>query len=948
MPTPIADTGNMENNNIGTSAGPGGGGPGGHVAQDGNISEGSANSLGARGSEREPDPTIGNSAAAGAHTPIALAGLLGGHAATTIGGNQSGATSVGFYAAAPQMQAPTNQIVHAQGALENVGQAAAQFVTPQRHGTGVPAVGQQTQQNVAAQPATATTATPATPTRPVQPTEWTAGVKGALARTVGNEGVDAQMQEELEWQLTSSATAFQSELCQQTELKVVIYTTGKSVMVKWAHSLGRFAVRGVPEDLRNKDVAFVGDRTAEGGRPIPVFLPATWGTHKKVKGATSRQEFSTFFQLNGNREKNWEPTDGGTTLFTDKEHPKVVLATGDIAKFVVEKPRTLGELFEFVIQLGGTTPPRVQPGQMNLVLDFCVSAAQLTPGKTQGNLAILMEAITTSHPKLDKWVKERLEQTLGSSPLDTPREKSGGFDFNRLERSIGTLATTVVQVTRPSSNAGRVQALPDTAEKGGRKYDRFARAAFRGWSGVHTSAQLQDLWREWTETKCLKSNRASLMTKMTWWSEHMKIPIDLTVHFTNKVMEDMVGGDVSPGGNQPYFEYLERGQSILTCAFRSREDTVNDRRFDEAGEASRGNLDHSTALRLATAGPRPPPKTYEQVCLCVATHAAQQWAQWGDNCGYYRGLLSIRKCLELPSVVGIKDEIGEHACRQMIWACYHDMVGYFARRCHPDDFVLSRSNPATVFPTSLLHLAINDIMFGQGPRRKSFPTEWTGSFYEKKGKAPGGTHRDRGRGGAKGYEAGHGGGYSGGSGGGGLSVGGGGYKTPSGDYSGGGGGGYAAAGGGGGGKKRPFPDQASSASSGHYGPKIETPTTSDWHSVDHCHPKIRTVFGEYHKKHRGRVAVFDVCKAANTTMWDLPWLNCHMVEGSNNLCWLNTLGVCTHKECKFIHEKWEAFPEAFIEAVCQMLEPGVKWILQNGLPPQGDRGRGRGGKRGRR
>jgi hypothetical protein len=130
MPTPIADTGNMENNNIGTSAGPGGGGPGGHVAQDGNISEGSANSLGARGSEREPDPTIGNSAAAGAHTPIALAGLLGGHAATTIGGNQSGATSVGFYAAAPQMQAPTNQIVHAQGALENVGQAAAQFVTP--------------------------------------------------------------------------------------------------------------------------------------------------------------------------------------------------------------------------------------------------------------------------------------------------------------------------------------------------------------------------------------------------------------------------------------------------------------------------------------------------------------------------------------------------------------------------------------------------------------------------------------------------------------------------------------------------------------------------------------------------------------------------------------------------------------------------------------------------
>ena len=80
----------------------------------------------------------------------------------------------------------------------------------------------------------------------------------------------------------------------------------------------------------------------------------------------------------------------------------MVLATGVIAKFVVEKPRTLGELFEFVTTLGVTTPPRLQPGTMNLVLDFCVGAAQLTPGKGQGNLAILMEAITSSHPKLDK------------------------------------------------------------------------------------------------------------------------------------------------------------------------------------------------------------------------------------------------------------------------------------------------------------------------------------------------------------------------------------------------------------------------------------------------------------------------------------------------------------------------------------------------------------------
>jgi len=119
------------------------------------------------------------------------------------------------------------------------------------------------------------------------------------------------------------------------------------------------------------------------------------------------------------------------------------------------------------------------------------------------------------------------------------------------------------------------------------------------------------------------------MAKMVAWSEAMSIPIDSTIHFTNKVMEDMVSREPSQGGNQPLFIYLERGQLILTCAFHTKEDTVKDRHINEAGELPRGNLDLTTTLQLETTRPRPLCKNYNQICLCIATHAAQQWAQWG-------------------------------------------------------------------------------------------------------------------------------------------------------------------------------------------------------------------------------------------------------------------------------------------------------------------------------
>jgi len=70
---------------------------------------------------------------------------------------------------------------------------------------------------------------------------------------------------------------------------VVIYTTGKSMVVQWTHSFGQFAVQGVSSDVKNRDIAFVSDRVERGGRPIPVFLPSTWATHKKVNAATSQQ-----------------------------------------------------------------------------------------------------------------------------------------------------------------------------------------------------------------------------------------------------------------------------------------------------------------------------------------------------------------------------------------------------------------------------------------------------------------------------------------------------------------------------------------------------------------------------------------------------------------------------------------------------------------------------------
>jgi hypothetical protein len=79
----------------------------------------------------------------------------------------------------------------------------------------------------------------------------------------------------------------------------------------------------------------------------------------------------------------------------------------------------------------------------------------------------------------------------------------------------------------------------------------------------------------------------------------------------------------------------------------------------------------------------------------------------------------------------------------------------------------------------------------------------------------------------------------------------------------------------------------------------------------------------------GQVRVRDILTAAGKQLTDLPTI-AHIVEpesGRPRVCWAYILGRCVHPECSFKkfggHPPSNEVPEAFIDATCEMLAPGV-------------------------
>jgi len=113
--------------------------------------------------------------------------------------------------------------------------------------------------------------------------------------------------------------------------------------------------------------------------------------------------------------------------------------------------------------------------------------------------------------------------------------------------------------------------------------------------------------------------------------------------------------------------------------------------------------------------------------------------------------------------------------------------------------------------------------------------------------------------------------------------------------------------------------------------------------LSHMHPLLKRCMFEYHKKFRGRVMLTKILQAGRKELTDLPTLNQCMKNGRSTVCYMNVLGHCGRGAgCTFEHPP-STFPDGFAKAICQVVSPGLNYVIRNesATPPKrGKRERG--------
>ena len=160
---------------------------------------------------------------------------------------------------------------------------------------------------------------------------------------------------------------------------------GKLLIIKAVHSASRFFDINGDVDFLQKKITFLGDR-GEFSTLASIILPENWCEWRTKKGGNDNTEFDTHFKWQKNVNTFWAPINSGATAHVDLESPRVILLPGIFGACVMEEPRTVHDLFAFIISQPGRivgSQPRFSPNNVKLILKWCVMKSQ---ENGQGNL----------------------------------------------------------------------------------------------------------------------------------------------------------------------------------------------------------------------------------------------------------------------------------------------------------------------------------------------------------------------------------------------------------------------------------------------------------------------------------------------------------------------------------------------------------------------------------
>ena len=233
------------------------------------------------------------------------------------------------------------------------------------------------------------------------------------SRRLGDGASPASLLADLRWQRdvdgdNTKVKAFRFETLQSLDLRVFAYMRPASPFIQLFHSAATFYTPGGDTDYRGRDIGFIGDRTDLQSPTTVVLAPESpwkWVTRKVVMDEVALE---LFYADPGNRRKLWQPT--VRTAEENRTMPKLLFLPPQLIPFCSASPRTPYELMTEVIRFASGRDIT----DYAFLIDWALMASHADGvATTTSILAFTMEAAVSSDVLFHRWVKRRLDGTLG-------------------------------------------------------------------------------------------------------------------------------------------------------------------------------------------------------------------------------------------------------------------------------------------------------------------------------------------------------------------------------------------------------------------------------------------------------------------------------------------------------------------------------------------------------
>jgi hypothetical protein len=401
------------------------------------------------------------------------------------------------------------------------------------------------------------------------------GLGNAARALLNSEDHDELLHDDLRFQRNPGGEAsifktFKSEILQHSGLVVFAFMRPGAASIHLIHSPQTYITHRNDDDLKGKDIAFVGDRTHLQPSPPAIVLseksPWSWIT-KPFHLDQSAME--SFYADDNNKNKLWTPPATPAKKLKPTSFPRLLFLPTAFVPYCAEQPRTPFELHQFVIQYITTTETAVTLSDCTRVLNWCLAAAHSDMGGNNSWLAYPIEAAISNNTRFYQWTNRRLINIFGELPGSTSSSLYATTDNVDWSAMGNQLRAGIVEGLRPMLTASKsddTNAPQATNPNKGKDYDEQQWYMLMGFAHASTPEQLPELWAGFTQTKNSDAHRIEIGAEMRRWAETHRIPIVKNMEFSDRTLTYIVKMQFNPPGcsGTTFYSSIDKGLTILS------------------------------------------------------------------------------------------------------------------------------------------------------------------------------------------------------------------------------------------------------------------------------------------------------------------------------------------------------------------------------------------------